>query len=140
MLASVTKTTTAGLVASRYARVQGRVLAAVRDVDDETMRYRPDGTNSIGFNVWHLARWADQLAFIIPLMSPDLGRALGAYEQIWLRDRLSQARIVACHADVIPEQLTETPMQLARRSWSRSKFPTHTPTVTSRVYPIVQLS
>src|SRR5205814_6817225 len=54
-------------------------------------RYRPDGTNSIGFNVWHLARWADQLAFIIPLMSPDLGRALGAYEQIWLRDRLSQA-------------------------------------------------
>src|SRR5205085_12432504 len=29
------------------------------------------------FRSWHLGRWADQLACIIPLMSPELGRALG---------------------------------------------------------------
>ena len=84
-------TSTAGWVAHRYARVQARVLTAVTDLDEETLRWRPPGTNSIAFNLWHLARWADQLAFIVPLMAPELSAQLGRYEQIWERERLAKA-------------------------------------------------
>lgn len=79
----------AAFVSARYARIQGRVLAAVTGLDDGTMRFRPEGTNSIAFNLWHLARWADQLAFILPRMSPALHASLGGYEQIWDREHLA---------------------------------------------------
>jgi len=80
----------AGFVSARYARTQGRVLAAVTGLDEETLRFRPEGTNSIAFNLWHLARWADQLAFILPLMSPALSATLGGYEQIWQQEHLAK--------------------------------------------------
>ena len=83
-------TTAVGWVAHRYERVQARVLAAVRDLDEEIMSWRPSGTNSIAFNVWHLARWVDQLALIVPLMAPELGVVLGPHRQIWERERLAR--------------------------------------------------
>ena len=86
-----TAQTAARNVARGYARTQDRILLAVRDLDEATLRWRPDGTNSIAFNVWHLARWADQLAFIIPLMDPELGRRLGPFRQIWEQGALARA-------------------------------------------------
>lgn len=82
--------TAAGWAAQRYARTQGRIRLAVQDLDEATLRWRPDGTNSIAFNIWHLARWADQLAFILPLMDPELGRRLGRYRQIWDEEALAR--------------------------------------------------
>src|ERR1700741_4070139 len=58
---------------------------------DESAFHKPAGTaNSIGFNLWHVARWADSL-------SPRLGGAitglrapLGEPQQIWIRENLAQ--------------------------------------------------
>ncbi len=35
-------------------------LAAVEAMDDAQLRWRPPRSNSVGFNLWHMTRWADR--------------------------------------------------------------------------------
>lgn len=49
-----------------YERIGGNVHAAVKDLDDEQLAYRPDAqANSIAWLIWHIARGQD--AQIAPL-------------------------------------------------------------------------
>ena len=38
-----------------------RVLHVIEDLDDASLRERSGRSNSVGFNLWHIARWADWL-------------------------------------------------------------------------------
>jgi hypothetical protein len=74
-----------------YTRTLQDVLRTVEPLTEEQFHRRPANTNSIAFNVWHLARWADHLASILSEMSPSLRQRLGAMPEIWTAEGL-QAR------------------------------------------------
>jgi len=58
---------------------------------DESAFHRPAGTaNSIGFNLWHVARWDDSLFPQIVSAVTELRARLGEPEQIWIRENLAQ--------------------------------------------------
>ena len=83
---------TATLVSERFVRVHGWLLDAVGDRDDEQLRERVAPTApSIGFHLWHVARWADRVQAALPSMHPDLVGALGLAEQLWLSGGLARA-------------------------------------------------
>ena len=48
-------------VAEYSALTHKRVLHVIEDLDDAAFRERTGRANSIGFNFWHIARWADWL-------------------------------------------------------------------------------
>src|SRR2546425_4164582 len=52
---------TAQAVAEFSALTHKRVLHVIEDLDDAALRERSGRANSIGFNFWHIARWADWL-------------------------------------------------------------------------------
>ncbi|HEV8536886.1 MAG TPA: DinB family protein [Candidatus Limnocylindria bacterium] len=64
-------------------------LEAVADLDEEKMRWRPPRSNSVAFNVWHIARWADHLQSILSTMTPALEERLGAAAEVWTRDKFA---------------------------------------------------
>ena len=83
---------TATLVAERMVKVHGWLLDATLDRDDEQLRERVAPTApSIGFHLWHVARWADRVQAALPSMHPDLAAALGPAEQLWLSGGLARA-------------------------------------------------
>jgi hypothetical protein len=76
--------TPADLLAAHYRRTNARVLAVVEELDDDRVRLAPaPGAHSVAFNLWHLARWADDLAAQVPAMTPVLTERLGPGRQIW---------------------------------------------------------
>jgi hypothetical protein len=80
------------VAASLLGEVQalhGDFARAIDGVDDQTWAARPAATApSIGFHLWHTARWADLFQARFPGFAPDLAR-LGPNEEIWSRDRLA---------------------------------------------------
>ena len=52
---------TAHVVAEFSALTHKRVLHVIEDLDEAAFRERSGRANSIGFNFWHIARWADWL-------------------------------------------------------------------------------
>ncbi|HEX6400508.1 MAG TPA: DinB family protein [Actinomycetota bacterium] len=74
------------------AEVEGLYADFVRtmdDVDAERCAARPAATApSIGFHLWHTARWADLFQARFPTFAPSLAR-LGPNEEIWVRDRVA---------------------------------------------------
>lgn len=80
----------AAVVAAHYRRTHERVLKLVEDLSDEQLAWRlPSHPHSLGFNLWHLARWADQLQMMIPRMTHDLGHRLGQRSQLWETEGLA---------------------------------------------------
>lgn len=73
-----------------YRSNQDALLASVTDLDDATFRWRPERTNSIAFNLWHCARWADHLQSIVGEATPALRKAIGAHPEIWQQERLAR--------------------------------------------------
>ena len=74
----------------KYARTLADILRSVEPLTEEQLRHRPSNTNSIAFNIWHLARWADHLASILPEMTPGLRERLGSMPEIWVTEGLQQ--------------------------------------------------
>jgi hypothetical protein len=67
-------------IVSRYGQNQHSLLELVADLTDEQIAWSPNLTTpSIGFHVWHLARWADYLQEIIN----------GRGTQVWERESLA---------------------------------------------------
>lgn len=67
-------------IAEYYRTRHELVLKAVNGLDDQQIMWRPNRTTpSIGFHVWHLARWADYLQETIT----DAG------VQIWEEEKLA---------------------------------------------------
>ena len=65
-----------------YRRTNRRAIGAVSELSDGQLRWRPNLTApSIGFHIWHMARWADDLVETIK----------GPGSQIWQREGLAAA-------------------------------------------------
>jgi DinB superfamily len=55
----------------------------VDELSQEQFRWRPaQGPQSIGWNLWHIARWDDYLAEVLLSQTPSLGH-LGPARQVW---------------------------------------------------------
>jgi hypothetical protein len=80
----------ADVISDMYALGHRNALDAVKELEDEQMRWRPPRTNSIAFNLWHIARWADHMQLVVGALTPGLRERLGAAsDEIWTRDALS---------------------------------------------------
>jgi len=65
-------------------------LIDVASKTDESAFHKAAGTaNSIGFNLWHVARWDDSLFPQIATSIDQLARPLGSPEQLWVREDLA---------------------------------------------------
>jgi hypothetical protein len=67
--------TITGTLCQEVVGLNEDLLASIADVDDESFRRRP-GANapSIGFHLWHIARWADLFQALLPSFAPGLAR------------------------------------------------------------------
>lgn len=77
-------------VARRYRRTHDRLLSVVGDLSDDQLRRRLGRTNSIGFNLWHVARWADHLQSILSVSTPELRRRVGERPEVWSSEALAR--------------------------------------------------
>ena len=67
------------------------VLGIADDLDDEQLRWRPDGySTSIGFHLWHLARESDYLKSAILHFNPQFAPEFGDGKEIWEKESLAQ--------------------------------------------------
>jgi hypothetical protein len=74
---------TFGLLAAQYRRCHEAALALVDELSDDQLRWRPEqGPQSIGWNLWHVARWDDYLAEVLVEHTPSLSK-LGPARQVW---------------------------------------------------------
>jgi hypothetical protein len=65
-------------LASRYRRNQENLFELVSGLTDEQIAWTPNETTpSVGFHVWHLARWADYLQELINGRGSQLWEAEG---------------------------------------------------------------
>lgn len=79
----------ADAIADIYALGHRNVLQAVAELSEDQMRWRPPRSNSIAFNLWHIARWADHMHSVLSTMTPGLKERIGTSPEIWTRDGLS---------------------------------------------------
>lgn len=71
------------LLAGQYRKCHVAVLTMVDELTQEQFRWRPArGPQSIGWNLWHIARWDDYLADVLLQQTPSLGH-LGPAGQVW---------------------------------------------------------
>ena len=75
--------TMAGTLARIYALNHRNAVEAVTDMEEDQIRWRPPRTNSVAFNLWHIARWADHLQSILSAMTPALRERIGATPELW---------------------------------------------------------
>jgi hypothetical protein len=81
--------TVAAEISGTYALGHRKVLETVADLGDEQMRWRPSRSNSIAFNLWHIARWADHMQSVLPTITPRIREDLRESTEIWHRERLA---------------------------------------------------
>ena len=78
-----------GLLAKHYRNCHKAALAMVDDLSEEQFRWRPTpGPQSIGWNLWHIARWDDYLAEVLLEHTPSLGH-LGPPRQVWKERKIA---------------------------------------------------
>jgi hypothetical protein len=83
---------TAATLARIFPEALESVLKLVEDLSDEQLRWRPTGTsNSLAWNLWHLARWADRAQNNLRLWSPGLRARFGSGGELWRDQRLAEA-------------------------------------------------
>lgn len=71
------------LLASRYLKCHAAALTMVDELSEDQFRWRPSpGPQSIGWNLWHIARWDDYLAEVLVERTPSISR-LGPPRQVW---------------------------------------------------------
>lgn len=71
------------LLANHYRKVHEAALAMVDELSEDQFRWRPSpGPQSIGWNLWHIARWDDYLAEVLLEQTPSLNH-LGPPRQVW---------------------------------------------------------
>jgi hypothetical protein len=82
-------TAVADTIADVYALGHRNVLETVKELGEDQMRWRPPRSNSIAFNLWHIARWADHMQSVVGALTPGLRERLGTSGEIWTREALS---------------------------------------------------
>jgi hypothetical protein len=74
---------TFGLLAKQYAGFHRALLSLVEELSQDQFQWRPTrGPQSIGWNLWHTARWDDYLAQVLVEETPSLS-GLGPPRQVW---------------------------------------------------------
>ena len=74
-----------------YKRNHKLILDLVGGLSDEQLQWKPEGyNNSIGFNLWHIARWSDNLIAEILKEYPELHLDLGETKEIWEQKSLAE--------------------------------------------------
>lgn len=92
MTASGPANTTSAILARIYPQTLERALKLVDDLTDEQYRWFPNATtNSLGWNLWHLARWADRAQDNLRLWSPALRERFGSGGELWEDEGLAAA-------------------------------------------------
>ena len=67
------------------------VLELVESLSEEQLRWQPHPlANSIGFQLWHLARGADYVQARLSDATMELSRRLGDHPQIWLAEHYAE--------------------------------------------------
>ena len=67
------------------------ILKLIEYMSDEQLLWKPDGyNNSIVFNLWHIARWSDNLVAEILKEFPELDLDLGDATEIWEQESLAE--------------------------------------------------
>jgi uncharacterized damage-inducible protein DinB len=79
------------LLVWNYALAHERTLKLVEDLSDEQFA-KPlhPSVHSIGWQLWHIARWDDRFAEILLTNLPDLVRAHGEPRQLWNSESIGQ--------------------------------------------------
>jgi hypothetical protein len=81
-MATLSRQTTA-LLAYHFNEGHKAALALVDGLTDEQFRWRPaPGPQSIGWNLWHIAKWDDFMAEALVARTPSLSYR-GPAQQIW---------------------------------------------------------
>src|ERR1700694_3409029 len=74
---------TFGLLARQYSGCHKAALALVGELSQEQFRWRPtQGPQSIGWNLWHVARFDYYIAEVLLQQTPSLSH-LGPARQVW---------------------------------------------------------
>lgn len=73
-----------------YRRTHEALIDVASKADDATVHKAAGTANSIGFNLWHVARWDDSLFPQMAKGVSELSAVLGDPEQIWIREGLAQ--------------------------------------------------
>jgi len=81
----MTGMTMAEALARIYTLNHTNALEAVAGLDEDKLRWRPPRSNSVAFNLWHIARWADHFQSILSTMTPTLRERIGATPEVWAR-------------------------------------------------------
>ena len=67
------------------------ILGLTESLNDEQLLWKPAGySNSIGFNLWHIARWSDNLIAEVLQEFPEPGLDMGDPREIWEQDSLGE--------------------------------------------------
>lgn len=76
----------------RAYKVNHKLILGLADsLTDDQMLWRPTGyNNSIAFNLWHIARWSDNLIAEVLKEYPDLDLDLGDATEIWEQESLAE--------------------------------------------------
>lgn len=76
----------------RAYKVNHKLILGLADgLTDDQILWKPAGyNNSIGFNLWHIARWSDNLIAEILKEFPQLDVDLGAATEIWEQESLAE--------------------------------------------------
>jgi hypothetical protein len=79
------------MILERIHKSHRRLLEIVDDLSEEQLNWRPGShAPSIGFHVWHMARWADRLQATLPSMTTSQAQRLGPVREIWEADAFAQ--------------------------------------------------
>jgi hypothetical protein len=74
---------TTALLTHHFKEGHAAALALVVELSEEQFRWRPaSGPQSIGWNLWHVAKWDDFMAEALVSRTPSLSH-LGPAHQIW---------------------------------------------------------
>jgi hypothetical protein len=74
-----------------YKRNHKLILDLTEALNDEQLLWKPDGySNSIGFNLWHIARWSDNLIAEVLKEFPELDIDMGDAREIWEQESLGE--------------------------------------------------
>jgi len=80
------------LLARNYAVAHARVLKVVEELSPEQFeRSLHPSVHSIGWQVWHIARWEDRFAEILLEKLPSLTTSDGRSHQVWMDSSLAES-------------------------------------------------
>jgi hypothetical protein len=78
-------------VLSGYRRTHASLLDVSRKTDGASFHEVRGAANSVGFNLWHVARWDDSLFPGLAQQVPVLASKLASSPQVWTRRGLAKA-------------------------------------------------